>query len=70
MGRVSGMRISSPPKISPREKKLASQGPQAQRGKAFLPIFGEISIPVNHGPFGNCIPVRVNQVIKGKEISQ
>ena len=30
----------------------------------------EISIPETHGPFGNCIPVRVNQVIKGIEISQ
>ena len=30
----------------------------------------EISIPENHSPFGNCIPVRVNQVIKGIEISQ
>ena len=27
MGQVSGMEISSPPKISPREEKLASQGP-------------------------------------------
>jgi hypothetical protein len=26
-------------------------------------------LPENHGPFGNCIPVRVNQVIKGIEIS-
>ena len=35
-------------------------------------IFGgeEISIPETHGPFGNCIPVIVNQVIKGIEISQ
>ena len=35
-------------------------------------IFGgeEISIPETHGPFGNCIPVRVNQVIKGIKISQ
>ena len=23
----------------------------------------EIFIPENHGPFGNCIPVRVNQAI-------
>ena len=30
----------------------------------------EISIPETHGPFGNFIPVRVNQVIKGIEISQ
>ena len=37
MGRVSGMEISSPPKISPWEEKLASQGPQAAGGKTFLP---------------------------------
>ena len=60
MGRVSGMEISTPPKISPREEKLAG-------GKAFLPMGyfkGEVSILETHGPFGNCIPVRVNQVIK------
>ena len=26
MGRVLGMEVTSPPKISPREEKLASQG--------------------------------------------
>ena len=49
MGLVSGMEISSPPKISPREEKLASQG------KVFLPTEGEVSIPETHGSFGNCI---------------
>ena len=27
-------------------------------------------MPESHDPFGNCIPVGVNQVIKGIEISQ
>ena len=31
---------------------------------------GQVSGMEIHGPFGNCIPVRVNQVIKGIEISQ
>ena len=31
MGQVSGMEISSPPKISQWEEKLASQGPQEAR---------------------------------------
>ena len=57
MGRVSGMGISSsqglkkPPKISPR----------ANFKVFFNPRDEEISIPETHGPFGNCIPVRVNQ---------
>ena len=78
MGRVSGMEISSsqglkkPPKISPREETLSSQGPLA-RGRLAFPSHGlilrfffnprdeEISIPETQGPFGNCIPVGVNQ---------
>ena len=28
----------------------------------------EISIPENHGPFGNCIPVWVNQAIQGYQL--
>ena len=47
MGRVSGMEISSsqglkkPPKISPREETLSSQGPQA-RGRLEFPSHGLI----------------------------
>ena len=56
MGRVLGMQISSPPKISLREARL---------------FFPEANVKVkSHGPFRNCIPVRLNQVIKGIEISQ
>ena len=51
------MEISSPPIISPTKGHMPG-------GE------GEVSIPETHGPFGNCIPVRVNQVIKGIEISQ
>ena len=29
----------------------------------FIPSIEKISIPDNHGPFGNCVPVRVNQAI-------
>ena len=39
MGRVSGMEISSPPKISPWEEKLASQGTLIRFGK-----FEEITV--------------------------
>ena len=38
MGRVSGMEISPPPKISPREEKsLPPKGRRPAGGKAFLP---------------------------------
>ena len=35
MGRVSGMEISSPPKISPQVEKLASLGPKAHGRQGF-----------------------------------
>jgi hypothetical protein len=34
-----------------------------ENGNFFNPRDEEIFIPDNHGPFGNCIPVRVNQAI-------
>ena len=37
--------------------------PRANLGGFFNPRDEEIFIPDNHGPFGNCIPVRVNQAI-------
>ena len=76
MGRVSGMEISSSQektsKISPREETLSSQGPLGPREvrvyfpranfKVFFnPRDEEISIPETQGPFGNCIPVGVDQ---------
>ena len=66
MGRLSGMEISSSPglKIPP---KLAHRRPgffpPANFWGIFKPRDEEIFIPDNHGPFGNCIPVRVNQAI-------
>ena len=44
-------------------QKLASRAVGQREARLFFP--GEISIPETHGPFRNCIPVRVNQVIKG-----
>ena len=38
-------------------------GPIVRYGNFFNPRDEEIFIPENHGPFGNCIPVRVNQAI-------
>jgi hypothetical protein len=60
-------------KLAHRKKSLPPKGRRPAGGKAFLPtgeVLGEVFIPETHGPFGNCIPVRVNQVIKGIEISQ
>ena len=37
--------------------------PRANLGGFFNPRDEEIFRPDNHGPFGNCIPVRVNQAI-------
>ena len=38
-------------------------GPFFRYGNFFNPRDEEIFIPENHGPFGNRIPVRVNQAI-------
>ena len=54
MGRLSGTEISSSPGLK-NPQNLA-------HGQKILPS-QEIFIPDNHGPFGNCIPVRVNQAI-------
>ena len=67
MSRVSCMGISSPqglkktPKISPREARFYF--PRANFKVFFNPQDEEISIPETHDPFGNYIPVRVNQAI-------
>ena len=79
MGRLSGMEISSSPglknplKLAQGQKFLPPKGrrpaggkyffPRADLGGFFNPQDEEIFIPDNHGPFGNCIPVRVNQAI-------
>ena len=79
MGRFSGMEISSSPglknplKLAQGQKFLPPKGrrpaggkyffPRADLGGFFNPRDEEIFIPDNHGPFGNCIPVRVNQGI-------
>ena len=79
MGRLSGMEISSSPwlknplKLAQGQKFLPPKGrrpaggkyffPRADLGGFFNPRDEEIFIPDNHGPFGNCIPVRVNQGI-------
>ena len=79
MGRLSGMEISSSPglktplKLAQGQKFLPPKGrrpaggkyffPRADLGGFFNPRDEEIFIPDNHGPFGNCIPVRVNQAI-------
>ena len=38
-------------------------GPVVRYGNCFNLQDEEIFIPDKHGPFGNCIPVRVNQAI-------
>ena len=62
-------------KLALGKKNLPPKGrrPAVRQGFSSLGlIFGgeEISIPETHGPFRNCIPVRVNQVMKDIEISQ
>jgi len=54
MGRVSGMGISS---------YRGLKKPSKTSLIFFDPWDKEISIPETHNPFGNCIPVRVNQAI-------
>ena len=61
MGQISGMEMSSSPKISPREARLFF--PRANFKVKF-------PLPETQGPFRNFVPVRVNQMMKGKEISQ
>ena len=64
MGRLSGMEISSPSKIAIGAWEASLSFPQANF---------KVKFPYRKpkaGPFGNCIPVRVNQVMKGIEISQ
>jgi hypothetical protein len=44
-------------------KKAPKISPRANFKVVFNPRDEEISIPETHSPFGNCIPVRVNQAI-------
>jgi hypothetical protein len=50
-----------PRAVGPREVRVSF--PRANFKVFFNPRDEEISIPKTHGPFGNCIPVRVNQAI-------
>ena len=70
----SSQGLKKPPKMSPREEKAylpRAAGPREVSfffPRAYFKVFynprdKEIFIPDNHGPFGNCIPVRVNQAI-------
>jgi hypothetical protein len=79
MSRLSGMEISLSPGLKTPHKLAYGQKfllPKVCRhageriftqGLIFEGVFNprdeEIFIPDNHGPFGHCIPVRVNQTI-------
>jgi hypothetical protein len=57
----TGRKAFLPRAVGPREVSFSF--PRANFKVLFNPRDEEISIPETHGPFGNCIPVGVNQVI-------